>query len=99
MKVFPILYQGIEREPGWPIAIEWDEMEFFEHNVKDNHSQNLSTVAKRGGLSPRELFAVMKGLELKDQAALPSTDAEAINRMINWPIAWVYGQDFVKPHD
>ena len=99
MKVFPILYQGIDREPGWPIGIEWDDLEFHTYAIELNHGQTLGALAKRGGLSPRELFAGIKSLNLDDRAALPATDEAAIKIMMRWPRAWVYGKDFVKAHD
>jgi hypothetical protein len=93
MKAFPILYQGTTRLDHWPIAIEWAEIIFFEFIIKENHCQSLNTVAKRGGLSPMELYMAIKGFQLNDKAARPISDIVAMERMIKWPMAWIYGQN------
>ena len=93
MKAFPILYQGTTRLDHWPIAVEWEDISYYEHVIKSNHGQSLKAIAERGGLSPVELFMAMKGLHLGDRASRPLNDTRAIELMIEWPVAWIYGQN------
>jgi len=92
MKVFPILYQGIKRKPEWPVGVKWHDAQYHKFGIEQNHGQSLDALAERGGLSPRELFAGLAGIKLNDLAALPATDADAMEEMQNWPVDWEYAR-------
>ena len=59
-KRFPVLlgdqwsiWQGV------PDSIPWEAISTHERQARINHGQSLDVLAKRGGLSPYELLAVM----------------------------------------
>jgi hypothetical protein len=93
MKVFPILYQGITRKPDWPVAVSWGEIEFYEAQIVKHHYQSIASIAKRGGLSPVELYAAMKGIDILAKADLPESDAKAMEAMLKWGKEWIYGRN------
>lgn len=82
MRGFPVLYQGYRPEEvlrlDGPTVIPWELVNPHERQAKANHGgQNLETLAKRGGLSPAELWFVLRDREWavgewpgRDQAVL-----------------------------
>lgn len=72
MKSFKILYpvaleQRLKKEGIKKIHfIDWALLESHEKQAQDNHGQSLEKLNSRGGLSPTELFAVIKDLRYKD---------------------------------
>ncbi len=59
---FPFLYTWRERRhnPGWPEYFPWRLLAPHEDQAKQNHcGQDLATLARRGGLGPEELYAVL----------------------------------------
>lgn len=43
-----------------PASIPWEMVESHEAQAKANHGQSLARLNQRGGLSPRELYAVLR---------------------------------------
>jgi len=64
-KLFPVLWpygrdQRAELERGrCPASVPWAMVAPHEAQAKRNHDQTLEELARRGGLSPRELLAVL----------------------------------------
>jgi len=54
-KTFPIM-QGTFLK-----AIPWEAIALYEAQAHANHGQSLQTLAARGGLSPHEAMAVIRG--------------------------------------
>lgn len=64
MNPFPILRPKWDRKfflqfPDCPASVPWDLVAPHEAQAQRNHGQSLVTLARRGGLAPDELFAVM----------------------------------------
>ena len=57
---FPVLL-GDQRSiwRGVPDSIPWEAISAHEQQARANHGQSLDVLARRGGLSPYELLAVM----------------------------------------
>lgn len=60
---FPVLFPP-EHKRGWaealvPESVPWDIVAPHERQAGLNHRQTLDRLAERGGLDPRELYAVM----------------------------------------
>lgn len=79
---FPVL-RGTQRERdelerlGCPRSVPWAFVAPHEQQAKLNHSQTLERLAQRGGLSPSELVAVVRGegyrvvMARRDRDAVP----------------------------
>jgi len=78
---FPILWQGGReymqelRDLGCPRAAPWSLVAPHGRQAWENHGQSLERLAQRGGLSPRELVAVLRGVAWHEVSALPLADA------------------------
>ena len=70
---FPILSEFHK----WRKSVPWSLIAPHEPQAKHNHSQSLEHLAKRGGLSPRELYAVIKGVKWSNQMILDMSEEEA----------------------
>ena len=58
---FPVL--GSQYRPGSPRSVPWSMLTPHEPQVLKNHcGQSLEVLARRGGLSPAEIYAVVNGL-------------------------------------
>ena len=62
-RLFPILLSYRE-SPKWkglgaPDSVQWDLLLPHEEQARKNHSQSLDALARRGGLGPDELLAVL----------------------------------------
>ena len=59
-RCFPV-FLGDQRSiwPGLPDSIPWEVIAPHERQANVNHGQSLETLARRGGLSPYELLAVL----------------------------------------
>ena len=58
---FPVL--GSQYRPGSPRSVPWSMLTPHEPQVLKNHcGQSLDVLARRGGLSPAEIYAVVNGL-------------------------------------
>lgn len=66
---FPVLHH-YRRDPndGIPDFVEWSALS--EKRAQTNHSQTLTRLAERGGLSPREIVANVKDKDYYDVANL-----------------------------
>lgn len=79
---FPVL-RGTQRERdelerlGCPRSVPWAFVAPHEAQARMNHDQTLERLAERGGLSPSELVAVVRGegirvvLARRDEDAVP----------------------------
>lgn len=66
-KRFPVLGAGF--------SVPWEMVEPFDQQARENHDQSLQRLAERGGLDPRELWAVMHGrkyYEASRDGSMPS---------------------------
>lgn len=78
---FPIL--NWEEYPGSPSSIPSELVRDCEAQAQRNHGQSLERLAQRGGLSPCELYAVMRGQSLMAARNVPKSIAvEFINEQI-----------------
>ena len=85
MAPFKIFYQGTKRKKGWPEFVEWGMIEPHESRAKRNHSQSLKKLNIRGGLSPLEMYWVMKDLPLCARSPeWPENDVEAMEIILEW---------------
>lgn len=61
---FPVLVSYSQRAatggPRPPRSVPWDFVEPHEQQALENHRQDLETLARRGGLSPQELYYVCR---------------------------------------
>lgn len=76
---FPVLWQGSRAlfanlaQLGCPRSVPWSFLAPHEQQARYNHGQTLERLASRGGLSPAEMVAVLKGKPLREM--LPSDEA------------------------
>lgn len=64
-----------------PDFVPWDLVAPHEKQAKENHSQTLERLNERGGLSPKELYAVVNDKSLSQWDNLPS-EKECIDWII-----------------
>lgn len=77
-KMFPI-HPGTRREfPELPDGIPWVVMVPHEQQARKNHSQSLERLAERGGLSAKEMMAVIWDV---DYDQLPMTETKAVEEL------------------
>jgi hypothetical protein len=63
---FPVLWQGLPphiralERLKCPRSVPWELLAPHEKQAIKNHSQDLETLASRGGLSPAEMVAILK---------------------------------------
>ena len=80
MEAFPILSEF----HNWRESVPWDFVAPHESQAKRNHSQSLKTLAERGGLSPVELYAVIRGLTwTKENSFLYHMQSEVAQNIID----------------
>lgn len=60
-KQFPVLHSS--HRDGEPEYVPWEILESHEKQAYSNHMQSLEKVASRGGLSWREIYAVIMDKE------------------------------------
>lgn len=80
---FPVLWQGSPfvrelADLGFPRTIPWDLVAPHENRALTNHSQSLTRLAERGGLSPQELIAVLTDKHWKETYTLTNAFAVAV---------------------
>jgi hypothetical protein len=84
---FPILRDFNREERAQaaecPPSVPWDFIKPYESQAIRNHEQNLETLAKRGGLAPCEMIAVIEGRRWKK---MPLT--ESISRLNDLVAKW-----------
>lgn len=73
MKEFPILF-GYH---NWRRSVPWYLVESCEDQAMINHGQTLERLAKRGGLSPREVLALIRKLRFTDKTILAIKEKKA----------------------
>ena len=82
---YPIL-QGQTKEfhearrigAAYPISVPWDLVKDHEKQAQSNHSQTLTRLSERGGLSPMELWCIVHDTEFYDAARAGMNGAKAI---------------------
>ena len=78
MSEYPVLYDYSDkpdRHQNWPRTVPWDFIAEHEKQCQRNHSQTAAMLAQRGGLSLREIVAIVSD---KDFYAVPKmTNDEA----------------------
>jgi hypothetical protein len=83
---FPILYSYDERREaarcGWPVSVPLALLASHEEQAKRNHSQSLQTLAERGGLSPKEILAVV--LDQAYRSVESMTTDEALTQLLSF---------------
>lgn len=80
---FPVLastWRERERldQIGCPRSVPWEFVAPHERQALRNHEQTLDRLAERGGLSPGELVAVVRGEGLSSVLARRERDAVAL---------------------
>lgn len=61
---FPVLLAQYARQfPDCPTSVPWSLVDGHEMAALKNHGQSLLQLARRGGLSPDELYYVVNDLE------------------------------------
>lgn len=75
MKCFPIMWPegrwrtyGRRIEVGCPDTIPWFVIAPHEAQARENHDQNLITLARRGGLDPVEAVAILTDRSWREYA-------------------------------
>lgn len=81
MRMFPVLWGQRSREEkalweklGCPKEVPWHILAPHEAQAHKNHSQSLETLARRGGLSPSEMLAILEDRRFRDPY-IPDTEA------------------------
>lgn len=84
-RMFPVLAGSDWREYqqlGMPRAVPWRLLGTHEAQALLNHGQTLQRLAERGGLSPFEMRAIVKGLGLRAAYMTPAEEYA-------WLVAWL----------
>lgn len=73
MNEMPILLQTwsqkkMEAYKDLPKSIPMELVEPYRDQAYRNHGQTLERLAERGGLSPKELYCLMKGVSLRQSS-------------------------------
>jgi hypothetical protein len=69
-------YEARRNGTPYPRSVPWDLVKDHENQAKRNHSQSLTHLAERGGLSPKELWCVVHDMRFRE--AQDMTEAKAI---------------------
>ena len=70
---FPVLFGHARiQNDGMPDFVKWSMLS--EDQATSNHSQSLSKLASRGGLSPRELTCNIKGVGWCEQSSVSESE-------------------------
>ncbi len=85
-ELFPVLYSSWNNRPqNGPLSVPFAWLAKHEGQVLRNHGgQTLKDLARRGGLSPVELWAVCHGKDWSGMA-MPCTDEEALTWLRSEP--------------
>jgi hypothetical protein len=62
----------------YPRSVPWGLVRDHEAQAYSNHSQTLTRLAERGGLSPKELWCVVHDKKWHDPESQEMTEAKAI---------------------
>jgi len=71
-------YKARREHVIYPRSVPWDLVKDHERQAQSNHSQSLTRLAERGGLSPKELWCVVHDKQFYDQESRAMTEALAI---------------------
>jgi hypothetical protein len=76
MTPFPVM--KTKGYPGCPEAVPWSAVAPHEARAMRNHGQSLARLAERGGLHPRELYAVLTDRLWHDVQAVTVEEVVAV---------------------
>jgi hypothetical protein len=71
-------YEARRNHTPYPRSVPWDLVKDHEEQAYSNHSQTLTRLAERGGLSPKELWCVVHDKRWHDPESRDMTEAKAI---------------------
>lgn len=71
-------YARRNRRTSYPIAVPWDLVKDHEEQAQKNHSQTLTRLSERGGLSPKELWCIVHDVDFYAAFSRNMTEADAI---------------------
>jgi hypothetical protein len=76
-KKFPVLRGGHKKTiPEALDYVPWPMLQPHEKHAEKNHQQTLQVLASRGGLSPQEIVAIMKGSSWEEMKTIGCEEAE-----------------------
>ena len=83
-------YEARRNGTPYPRSASWDVVKDHEKQAQSNHSQSLTHLAGRGGLSPKELWCVVHDKGFYDPGSRAVTEASAIEwlRSLGDLVAW-----------
>ncbi len=83
-------YEARRNGTPYPRSVSWDVVKDHEKQAQRNHSQSLTHLAGRGGLSPKELWCVVHDKGFYDPDSRAVTEASAIEwlRSLGDLVAW-----------
>ena len=61
--------------PEWPRSVPWAMMEAVESNCKRNHSQSVDLLARRGGMSYKEILWAVMGCKWSEVRGMTTEEA------------------------
>lgn len=76
-ETFPVLWphrrgeQSELEKLGCPRHVPWSLVVIHEDQARNNHHQSVAELAARGGLDPRELYAVLRDISWSDARYIP----------------------------
>lgn len=74
---FPVLYGSTLKNALKPKSTPWTFVETFRAQAERNHGQTLEELARRGGLSPVEMWLAAHGRTLRESAIVTEETADA----------------------
>lgn len=85
MDRFPVLLDAPTRrlDPHCPTSVPWDSVAVHDERARRNHGQSLAQLAGRGGLTPRELLAVVYALDAESAGYVPARAGVDLVRRMN----------------
>lgn len=75
--------QDKNRHPEWPKYLPMNFIKKFEERIRYNHSQTPEELHKRGGLTPREMYAAISDMSIPALLHDPINDEEAMDVVLN----------------
>lgn|GEM_PF-6557230 len=79
-------YEARRNRTPYPRSVSWELVKDHDEQAQSNHSQTLTHLAERGGLSPLELWCVVNDKKWHQKGDM--TEAKAID--------WLRGLDDVE---
>ena len=79
-RMFPVMagpWVSVEGYPAIARGLPWDMVAPHEPRAQSNHAQSLEQLAQRGGLSPREMMALLGDVPLREMFRRQGAPSEA----------------------